>query len=532
MANGLTKIYDASPEDLYDFLDELKFQNTFNAENNWSRYAGLLIGSHGIGKTASVIDFPLIEIEKLNTKIARKHIKHFKFIYTTFDGSVEKQSLEQLQNAGIDKETIDWIMGDIYKKPITKVIIVDQSAIIVPEDISGLPSSSSDVTKLLELRKVADILQIDPKVINKKLGAIISKYSKENEETTEAGARYTTKFDFTEWEKQIHDSIAEEEIQHVILLLDDITRSANNNPGVLNVLMPILQQGSVGLRPLPKNCSVVLTSNFDYDETTGDTNYVVNLDSAQKDRVFTRIVKFNFDDWKLYAERNNVHEVIIAFAYYNMDLIRQNKISPRRLTQLGQSLYNKYKHSQVFVSDNVSENEELYKTLTFHLGDNRDGSAHAKILSHFISFIQNVSKDTNNFVEMFLKTGWKKETREIIENFIKKGESVKVSICVHKLQDIIGKQIIKEERLKDFSDLFNDEIIPSYLRWTILKSQKDAEKMYDVFMDTRNPETKKLQEQLHKIVLNSAKSVGKMRESIEDAAQKRLEKAHEEKFKE
>ena len=150
-SSGLEKIFNASPRELYEFIEELKYQNIENAKYNWNKYSGLILGSHGIGKTACVLDFPLMEIEKKNTVIANKTLKYFKFQYFKHQGSIEEQSLEQLKVYGAEQKKIEKILSDIYLKFLTKVVIVDQSAIIVPEDISGLPSSSSDIERLKEM---------------------------------------------------------------------------------------------------------------------------------------------------------------------------------------------------------------------------------------------------------------------------------------------------------------------------------------------------------------------------------------------
>lgn len=578
--DDISGIYDSSPESITDFVEELIWQNTQNIKHGHRKLAGMLIGSPGIGKTESVEVYPVNSLERFNNRIVEKYdIKGFKFSYEIDrENSIEKQSIDQLNNTALPDDMKKRILSEIKKTPFVATVVVSQSDIIVPEDISGLPSSESDSAKnkaLLELTLVmiesanTDLMTLDAKKkeientlksnkddvkLKNELSSINAKISKleakisdlyffkdEIEQTAlnllthvfkaddlsvgKIDLRSTTKFDFTEWEKKVWDQITsiDSNIEHVILCLDDITRSANNNPGILNVLMPILQQGRVGQRDLPAPCTVIITSN-EAESETGATNYVMDLDEAQQDRLFAKKIKFRFDDWDRHADRNLVHDSVRLFFRYNTKYMIEHHITPRRATQLGQALYNKFGHDQTFVSPDSENNTEFMKTMYCQLGDSRNKNYHI-IMNAFIAFLRTISNDTLTFITKLMNDGWSDETKATIQKFKDSGETVKISIIVHKVREKVSKEHMTDKQLNAVIDFFNDDLIPINLRFTMIESNNKMLQIYHKLQEgSADRDSKKLYDQLFKVAAATSKSIGAERKKITKMAEERLKK--------
>ena len=90
----------------------------------------------------------------------------------------------------------------------------------------------------------------------------------------------------------------EENKNGVIVLLDDFSRA---NPLFMQATMELINTASYIGWKLPKNTSIVLTSNPD------DGSYSVSqLDNAQKTRFVNFNIKLDVNDWASWAEFNSI----------------------------------------------------------------------------------------------------------------------------------------------------------------------------------------------------------------------------------
>ena len=114
-----------------------------------------------------------------------------------------------------------------------------------------------------------------------------------------------------------------------ILLLDDYTRA---NPLFMQATMELINTASYVSWKLPKNTSVVITSNPD------DGSYSVSaLDNAQKTRFVNFNLKLNVEDWASWAEFNNIDSRCINFELlYGEEIFKKHNgvqtINPRAYT--------------------------------------------------------------------------------------------------------------------------------------------------------------------------------------------------------
>lgn len=96
-----------------------------------------------------------------------------------------------------------------------------------------------------------------------------------------------------------------------MLVLDDFSRASQM---LLQSAMEIINTASYISWKLPKNTSVILTSNPD------DGSYsVVSLDNAQKTRMVTFNIKLCVEDWAKWAEFNGIDSRAINFALLNSE---------------------------------------------------------------------------------------------------------------------------------------------------------------------------------------------------------------------
>jgi hypothetical protein len=142
--------YEISPAEIKEAIDELIFQNSENSHKGRKKFTLELIGSPGIGKTQGAEEYPYENLSELNTKIAQKIIPGFVFSYKkpSNGNTIEKQSIDQLNNTSHGEKDKEKVLASIRNKPAVAVKMVRQSDIIVPEDISGLPTSESDLRQL------------------------------------------------------------------------------------------------------------------------------------------------------------------------------------------------------------------------------------------------------------------------------------------------------------------------------------------------------------------------------------------------
>jgi hypothetical protein len=486
--------YCSTPKDLFEFVEEQLFQNAKNVETGKRKLSTCILGAPGIGKTSVLEQFPILRLEKINSQIISTYLENFIVKYNTFE-TIEVQNERILSMISISNKEKEELTKKLLTKPETKIVMVSQADIIVAEDISGLPSSDSEYSSLGKLYNLA-LVYHDSKNNNeskelidfflKRIGTVLKQNSVgnvsfENDEIKNTVDRNVTKFDFTEWEKKVHDiHLNEPDIKHIILVLDDITRAAAHNTAILNVLMPVFQQYTVGQRPLPSNCSVVITSNEEESEN-GQFNYVGKLDEAQTDRLFTTKVIFNMEDWQDHARNNHVHESVILFAQHQPKLFdpKNNSITPRRLTQLGQALYNKFGTSAEIFNKNVESNKELVKTLKMQLGDPNNAN-YAQVITSFIGFLKNTGGDAMKFIEE-LKQGFSPKLQQRLETFKNSGETVKINIIIHKILDIINYVKIDATFKKAIIDLFTIKgLIPENLLFTFKRLQTEIiERVYN-----------------------------------------------------
>lgn len=486
--------YNSTPSELFEFIEEQLFQNEKNVETGKRKLSTCILGAPGIGKTSVLEQFPILRLEKLNSNIISEYIENVNIKYNVFE-DISVQNERTLSMLQLSKKEREDLTKKLLTKSDTKIVMVSQADIIVAEDISGLPSSDSEYNSLAKLYHLSDIYNSKYKndessklqeYFLKRIGTVLKQNSKneidlETEEIKNTVDRNVTKFDFTEWEKKVHDiHMNEPDIKHIILVLDDITRAAAHNTAILNVLMPVFQQYTVGQRPLPINCSVVITSNEEESEN-GQFNYVGKLDEAQTDRLFTTKAIFSLEDWQAHARENHVHESVILFGQHTPRIFDPKTclITPRRLTQLGQALYNKFGRSSEIFSKNADSNKELNKTLRMQLGDPNNAN-YGKVINEFLTFLKNTGGEAMKFIED-LKKGFTNELKARLESYKTSGETVKINIIVHKLLDIINLIKIDSTFKNAIIDLFIEKnALPENLLFTFKRLQTEiTERVYN-----------------------------------------------------
>lgn len=519
--NYSESILDSSPDKIFDFVEEQLFQNKKNVASNKRKITTMFIGSPGIGKTEVLENFPLEQLAKINSRVIREYIPKFKLHYNCVE-DIKNQTEKALKSTSLKKKEIDDILDKILLQPITAVVVVRQSDIIVPEDISGLPSSSSEFEMIHQLYNLASIEQHkgkdeDPDLIEYK--AVLKEkikhslkmncYSHEENQGINNDSvidRNTTKFDFTEWEKKVHDiNDNKPHIEHILLVLDDITRTANGSTGILQVLMPVFQQYVVGQRPLPAKCSLAVTSNEEQSEGSDEINYVTKLDQAQKDRLFCIKVGFDLNSWIEYARTANCHESTILFAKHNPKIFKDFWITARRYTQLGQAIYNKFGDSSELFSDDVANNIELIKTLRLQLGDANNGN-YTRLVNEFMAFLRDTGNDAFKFIEK-LRKGYDKSAQDDIKKLKADGKNVTLNIISHKIKDIITKTVIPKEFQDAIIKLFSDsDVLPENICYSMVEIYQNMIEDHAKLKSAEKggSEATKIYTQLGKIINNVA----------------------------
>ena len=114
-----------------------------------------------------------------------------------------------------------------------------------------------------------------------------------------------------------------------ILLLDDYTRA---NPLFMQATMELINTASYISWELPKNTTIVLTTNPDDGEFS-----VTSLDNAQKTRFVNFNLKLNVNDWASWAEFNQIDSRCINFELlYGEEIFKKHNniqtINPRAYT--------------------------------------------------------------------------------------------------------------------------------------------------------------------------------------------------------
>lgn len=501
------------PTDIFLEIDELIFQNTKNTEKQRKKFTLELLGSPGIGKTQCVENYPFYHLAKVNKEIIFNILKKdIDIKYKKTNKTIEEQTKEILEKNNISNKDIEKCLKQIKKSPLIAVKIVRQSDIIVPEDISGLPSSDSDLKQIETILNICEKLNLKEleKVILTQFEITINNILKRGSSDSEF--RNTSKFDFTEWEKDVH-TLAET-YEHVILLLDDITRSAANNPSILNVIMPIFQEYYVGQRKLPDNCSVIVTSN-EKENDSGEINYVVDFDQAQKDRLRTKKICFDYQDWKQWAEENDVHETIIYFLEDKLDYIKEEIITPRRLSELGQCLSNKFGKELNLEKDK----EEIFKTLNFHLNDSKN-KKYLNILTEYIGFLKILDSEIKTFLKEFFEKGYNEELKTKIKSINKKGETIKLNIITNQIYQTLINTPLKETQINHIIKFFNDENLPISNKFNILNLlHKWSEDIKKYENNQLSNEGILILKQINMVLSVLSKKIGQIRDKENEIAQ-------------
>lgn len=431
-----------SLKEIPNIINEQLYQNEFSTNSKITTY---FYGPPGVGKTEIVKNFPLYRLQLLNNKKLKKLGFDKPLVYNTYE-SIEKQHAD-----------LNLTRFELQTKIDTAVVYVSQSDIIVPEDISGLPSSISDIEILIEKIKLAELCKkFNPdstyldSLLHMAKHVLEFSINNEDEKLLKTLDRNTTKFDYTEWEQKLHTLAINSDIKYIILLLDDITRSANNNTTILNVLMPLFQLNLVGQRPLPKNCSIVVTSN----EVSGDDEffYVPELDPAQNDRLFKIKVDFDFATWKEYAIKNKLHHQAIGFAEKHKSIF--NKVTPRRWTQFAKMLYNTYGDSPIDDVKNIST------LLKLNFGDS-DNQNYQTLIESFKIYLNPEGDEVGEIISKIIKFGYTDEIYNYISNLVKTNQTLKLRTFCHSFINLITTDIINENVKKAFKEIFlSSELIP------------------------------------------------------------------------
>jgi hypothetical protein len=122
---------------------------------------------------------------------------------------------------------------------------------------------------------------------------------------------------------------SEENPNGTILLLDDYTRASNL---FMQATMELINEGRYVSWSLPKNTSIILTSNPDNGEFS-----VSSLDTAQKTRFINFTVKLNIENWASWAENAQIDGKCINFCLlYGEEIFKKHNgiqtINPRSYT--------------------------------------------------------------------------------------------------------------------------------------------------------------------------------------------------------
>lgn len=472
------------PKDIPDFVQELLFENTLHSQNHRNKTAGLLISDPGIGKTSSIKLYPYYSLQKENNErlaafVAEnpkfKSLQGFEFKYypetidtAEWENSVIKQTVEQLKAKGISE--LDEILNVLLKYPFVAVVTATQADFLSAEDISGLLSSNSDLKQIESMSRIVEYLKRHSNVdktpsFNEKALEYVDAYM--NSDKTKSDLRNISKFDMTEWEEKIWNYEKDPNIKYIILLLDDITRTTN----ILNVLMPMFQEGMVGQRKLPINCSVILTSN-DSSSESGFNNLDI-LDDGQSDRVIAKYISFDFESWAEHARtKEQVHDFVILFLETNRDIVSNRIISPRKLSQLGQAITYRFGESFSFY-DNPEDKEKLLKILRHHLLGNPKNKLDT-IYNSMLAFFDKVGKEVTAFVHEFFTVGFTENLKKKMAKFNENGDITILATIAHKLNEFMFNNAltITESQAKSYSDFYMDmdkeTSLPLHIKYTVL----------------------------------------------------------------
>lgn len=118
-----------------------------------------------------------------------------------------------------------------------------------------------------------------------------------------------------------------------ILLLDDWTRAHGD---VLQAVMELMLDQAYVSWSLPKGWTIVLTSNPESDEQSGNHYNVTATDKAQSTRYLSFELMFDIKDWVVEMSSYGLHEDLINFASVHPEFV--TSMSPRLFTIFAQMI--------------------------------------------------------------------------------------------------------------------------------------------------------------------------------------------------
>lgn len=117
-----------------------------------------------------------------------------------------------------------------------------------------------------------------------------------------------------------------------ILIFDDWNKT---NQRIIKAIMQLLQEHKMISWSLPEGCHIVLTGNPEGQEYS-----VTTLDPSVLQRIRSATLKFDVEQWSIWAERNSIHTSIIAYVNKYPEMITggKEKTSPRSISEFGRYL--------------------------------------------------------------------------------------------------------------------------------------------------------------------------------------------------
>jgi len=225
-----------------------------------------------------------------NNTLTLKQIRPLLEYLLTQNSKLTSQGLSPLAvglegEAGIGKTSI---IENIVKERNMTYCKLNLSQLEEVGDLTGMPQK--------------EVYCVDP---NKSEGSDLSGWYLEKQIPCEVTATIRTRTTYARpgWLPE------EENPNGTVLLLDDYSRST---PIFMNAVMELINTGSYVSWSLPKNTTIMLTSNPDDGEYS-----VVGLDEAQRTRMLTFTVKADKESWAKWAEKVHLDGRTINFALKN-----------------------------------------------------------------------------------------------------------------------------------------------------------------------------------------------------------------------
>jgi hypothetical protein len=283
MSTALNQVRLDSKE-MVDFLEHIISNNRHIQKQGKKVVATEVIGESGLGKTSVVL------------QIAEKH----------------KLDVVKLNLAQIEE------LGDLVGFPIRQFELCKETDISVPLD-----------TPAYEMKKIQ---MPDGKVLLKKV-AIKAPIV----DTTSKGCEWIDENAVDQYMKQGYKFTGKKRMSYCppewiadktgggILLLDDWNRADTR---FIQAVMELVDRGEYISWKLPKDWHIVLTANPD------DGQYMVNsIDSAQRTRFVSVMLKFQHERWAEWAESEGIDGRCINFVLMHPEIVDAEKgVNPRSIT--------------------------------------------------------------------------------------------------------------------------------------------------------------------------------------------------------